>query len=184
MTETNDAVLIGGPEKRDIRIVPYDPRWPAQYEHHARVVSGVLGDSLIAVHHVGSTSVAGLAAKPIIDILVVVADSSDEASYLPALEHANYVLRVREPGWHQHRMLRAPTKDVHIHVFSPDSPEIGRNLLFRDRLRSHPADRQRYEDAKRRLAAQPWPDMNAYADAKSDVIESIIAAAEAHSHSP
>lgn len=179
MTDTNDAILIGGAEKRDIHIMPYDLAWPARFQHHAGVVSRALGDSLIAVHHVGSTSVPGLAAKPIIDILVVVADSSDEPSYLPALELAGYVLRVCEPDWHQHRMLRTPEKDVHIHVFSPDSPEIRRNLMFRDRLRSHLADRQRYEDAKRRLATQSWPDMNAYAEAKTNVIESIIAAAAA-----
>lgn len=170
MNKANDAVLIGGAEKRDIRIVPYDPDWPKRYDHHSAVVSRALGDILGAIHHVGSTSVPGLAAKPIIDILVVVPDSSNEISYLPALEAAGYLLRVREPDWYEHRMLRTPTKDVHIHVFSPNSPEISRNLVFRDRLRCHPADRQRYEDTKRRLAALSWEDMNAYADAKSDVM--------------
>lgn len=167
MTEITDSMLIGDPEKRDIQIVAYYNAWPTQFEHHAGVVSQALGESMVAVHHVGSTSVPGLAAKPIVDILVVVADSSDERSYLPALELAGYVLRVREPDWHQHRMLRAPEKDVHIHVFSADSPEIRRNLLFRDRLRSHHADRKRYEETKRRLASQSWPDMNAYAAAKT-----------------
>ncbi len=184
MTETNDAVLIGGPEKREIRLVAYDDRWPAQFEHHAAVISNALGDALLAVHHIGSTSVPGLAAKPIVDILAVVADSSDEPSYLPALELAGYVLRVREPDWQQHRMLRTPERDVHIHVFSPDSAEVRRTLLFRDRLRSHPTDRARYEETKLRLATQSWPDMNTYADAKTDVIESIIAAADSELSSP
>ncbi len=181
MTHTNDTVLIGGPEKREIHVVPYDPDWPNQYERHRKTISRALGEALIAIHHIGSTSVPGLGAKPIVDILVVVADSSNESSYLPAFEAAGYVLRVREPDWYEHRMLRTPTRDTHIHVFSPDSPEIPRNLIFRDRLRRSPSHRLRYEQTKHRLAAQSWENMDDYAAAKSDVIESIIVAAAADS---
>ena len=106
----------------------------------------------------------------------MVADSADEASYLPRLEAAGYELRVREPGFHQHRMFRTPARDVHIHVWSSDAPEIARQLTFRDRLRANAYDRTRYEDTKRRLAALAWPDMNAYAEAKTAVIEAILAA--------
>jgi hypothetical protein len=99
---------------------------------------------------------------PIIDVLVVVQDSGDEAAYLPALLRAGYVLRVREPDWHQHRMVRTPELDVHVHILAAGCPEIARYLSFRDRLRSHTADRQLYESVKRRLATRSWPDMNAY----------------------
>src|ERR1700722_14289895 len=108
-----DEVLIGGIEKREIVIVDYDPRWIEQFQQHAEILSRVLGSKALAIEHVGSTSVPGLAAKPIIDIDVLVEDSSDEASYLPALVQAGYVLRVREPDRHQHRMFRTPELDVH-----------------------------------------------------------------------
>ena len=128
------------------------------------------------LEHIGSTAVPGLAAKPIIDILLVVDDAADEPSYLPALEAAGYVLRVREPDWHQHRMLRTRAKDVHVHVHSPDSPEIGRNLRFRDRLRRDAADRELYAATKLRLASRSWPTMQHYAEAKTSVIEAILEA--------
>ncbi|HWW74689.1 MAG TPA: GrpB family protein, partial [Pyrinomonadaceae bacterium] len=97
----------------------------------------------------------------------------------PRLEAAGYVLRVREPDWNEHRMLRTPAQDVHVHVYSAGCPEIQRVLTFRERLRRNVDDRRRYEQTKRELAAREWPDMNAYAEAKTEVIESIIAAARA-----
>jgi GrpB-like predicted nucleotidyltransferase (UPF0157 family) len=168
--------LIGGLEPGDIHIVAYDPVWPETYQKQQRIIADALGIALLRIEHIGSTAVPGLAAKPIIDILIVVADSADEASYLPRLEAAGYELRVREPGFHQHRMFRTPARDVHIHVWSSDAPEIARQLTFRDRLRANAYDRTRYEDTKRRLAALAWPDMNAYAEAKTAVIEAILAA--------
>jgi GrpB-like predicted nucleotidyltransferase (UPF0157 family) len=163
----------------EIKIVDYDPDWPSKFEMHARIIAGALGASAVRIDHIGSTSVPGLAAKPIIDILVVVQDSAGESAYLPQLEAAGYVLRVREPEWNEHRMFKTPEADVHIHIYSTGCPEIQRNLIFRDRLRHNSDDRRRYEQTKRELAAKEWPDMNAYADAKTDVIESIIAAARA-----
>ncbi|MDR3402178.1 MAG: GrpB family protein [Chthoniobacter sp.] len=171
-----NEVLIGGIEKREIVIVDYDPRWPAQFQKHAEILSEALGNNLV-IEHVGSTSVPELAAKPIIDIDVVVADSSDEATYLPALVQAGYVLRVREPDWHQHRMFRTPELDVHLHIFSPGCVEVTRHLAFRDRLRTCPEDRLLYESVKRKLATKDWPDMNAYAQAKTEVVEQILARA-------
>lgn len=176
--EPLETGLIGGVEKRELRIVDYDPGWPKKFEAHAGVIAGALGGSALRVEHVGSTSVPGLAAKPIIDILVVVPDSADESAYLPQLVAAGYVLRVREPDWNEHRMFRTPEKDVHVHVYSAGCPEVRRTLAFRDRLRSDAGDRRRYEQVKRELAAREWPDMNAYAEAKTEVIESIIAASQ------
>jgi GrpB-like predicted nucleotidyltransferase (UPF0157 family) len=137
-----------------------------------------LGKRALLVEHVGSTSVPGLAAKPVIDIVLVVADSADEQAYVPSLERAGYVLRIREPEWYEHRMLKGPDTNVNLHVFSPDCGEVERMLVFRDRLRSHEPDRKRYELAKRELARQDWKYVQNYADAKSAVVEEIIARVE------
>jgi GrpB-like predicted nucleotidyltransferase (UPF0157 family) len=169
-----DDVLIGGIEKREIVVEDYDPLWPKKFARHAERVRQALGSTALTIEHVGSTSVPGLAAKAIIDILVVVEDSSKEHAYVPALVATGYALRVREPDWHQHRMLRAQGLDVHIHVFSRGCVEVARLLAFRDWLRDNADDRQSYESVKRNLARQDWPDMNAYAQAKSDVIEEIL----------
>jgi GrpB-like predicted nucleotidyltransferase (UPF0157 family) len=110
--------LIGGIERREIRLAEYDPSWPERYRQHAQSITEALGEALVSIEHVGSTSVPGVAAKPIIDIVVVVGDSSEEGSYLPLLIRAGYQLRVREAEWHEHRMFRTPELDVHVHVFS------------------------------------------------------------------
>ena len=141
------------------------------------MIGQALGGSRLRIEHIGSTAVPGLAAKAIIDILVAVPDSADEPSYVPPLEGVGYSLRLRDPGFFEHRMLRTSARDVHVHVFSPGAPEIARTLTFRDRLRRNAEDRLRYEAVKRRLAGQEWPDMNAYAAAKTNIIESIVAAA-------
>lgn len=177
--ETWKAGLIGGVEKREVKIVDYDVDWPKKFETHAKIIANALGGAALRIEHIGSTSVPGLAAKPVIDILVAVADSADESVYRTALVAAGYVLRVREPEWNEHRMFRTPEKDVHVHIYSAGCPEIERNLTFRDRLRSNAADRSRYENTKRALATQEWSDMNEYAAAKTGVIESILAAARA-----
>jgi len=126
---------------------------------------------------VGSTSVPGLAAKPIGDILLVVEDSGDEDAYLPALEAAGYVLRVREPDFEEHRMLRTPEKDVHVHVLSPNSRAVERLLLLRNYLRHNQEDRELYAGTKRELASRDWPSMQHYAGAKTGIVEDVIARA-------
>ncbi|HSU16821.1 GrpB family protein [Longimicrobium sp.] len=182
--EPLETGLIGGAEQREIRIAEYDPGWPAVFERHARIIAGALGGRALRSEHIGSTSVPGLAAKPVVDILVVVPDSADESAYLSPLREAGYVLRVREPDWHEHRMLRTPERDVHVHVYSEGCAEIGRYLAFRDRLRASDEDRRRYEAVKRELAAREWPDMNDYANAKTEVVESILAASRAAGETP
>jgi len=167
--------LIGGIEKREIVIADYNPLWPDKFQKHAAIISRTLGLKALRIEHVGSTSVPGLGAKAIIDILVVVKNSGDEVAYLPAFLAAGYVLRVREPDWHQHRMLRTPGLDVHAHVFSSGCVEIARMLAFRDRLRDNDDDRLRYEALKRDLARREWPDMNDYARAKAELVEQITA---------
>lgn len=120
--EPLETGLIGGVEKREIRIVDYNSDWPNSFEMHAKIIASALGASALRIEHVGSTSVPGLGAKPIIDILVVVPDSADESVYLRQLQEAGYILRVREPDWNEHRMFRNPERDVHIHIYSPGCP--------------------------------------------------------------
>jgi len=134
----------------------------------------MLGRGALEIEHTGSTSVPGLAAKPIVDILLVVTDSADEGAYVPALEGAGYALRIREADWHEHRMFKGPDTDINLHVFSSGCPEIDRILMFRDWLRSNAADRDFYARTKIALAQKEWESVQKYADAKTAVIEEIV----------
>lgn len=165
------------PHDAPIDIVDYDPAWPGLFEREARRVREALGDVILQLEHVGSTSVAELAAKPLIDMLLVVQDSSHEPAYLPALEQRGYILRIREPGWHEHRLLKGPDTNINLHVFSTGCIEIDRMLRFRDRLRAHTAERMLYEHTKRDLATRSWRHVQNYADAKTSIIEEILARA-------
>ena len=157
-----------------IRLCPYDRRWPEQFRREAEKIRAALGDRALAVEHVGSTSVPGLCAKPILDILLLTADADREADYVPALTAAGYALRIREPDWFQHRMLRGTDPAVNLHVFSAGCPEAARMLAFRDWLRTCRADRDRYAAEKQRLAARPWAYVQDYADAKTAVVGEIL----------
>jgi len=95
-----------------IQVVDYDPEWPRLFRREAERIRAVLGERVVQLEHIGSTSVPGLAAKPIIDILLVVPDASDEPAYVPDLEAAGYVLVIREPGWFQHRCFKGPGTNV------------------------------------------------------------------------
>jgi GrpB-like predicted nucleotidyltransferase (UPF0157 family) len=123
--------------------------------------------------------VRGLPAKPLIDINIVVADTTDEDAYVPPLEAVGYVLRVREPDWFEHRMLRGSDPPVNLHVFNPGCEEIERMLRFRDHLRTNEADRELYARTKRELAAQKWKYVQNYADAKSEIVQEILSRAGA-----
>jgi len=177
--EQLQAITVGvrAPHNAPISLSEYDVEWPALYEREARRIRALLSEIVVRLEHTGSTSVPGLAAKPIIDITLLVPDSADEAAYVPALEAAGYTLRIREPAWHQHRLLRGPDTDVNLHVFSTGSVEFERMVGFRDWLRTHPDDRELYERTKRELAARTWRHVQHYADAKTAVVEEIIARA-------
>lgn len=161
-----------------ILLVEYDPEWPRLFEREATRIRAALGERVLLLEHAGSTSVPGLAAKPRIDIVLAVADSSDEPAYVTPLEDAGYVLRIREPDWFQHRVLKGPDTDVNLHVFTQGCSEIDRMLLFRDWLRRNEADRQLYERTKKELARQNWKYTQNYADAKTDVVREIVARAQ------
>lgn len=169
-----DRVLIGDREPGPVVLVESDPAWPARFAHERARIHAALGAVALRVEHIGSTSVAGLAAKPIVDIVLTVHDVEDETAFVPSLEDAGYVLRVREAG---HRMLRTPDRGVHLHVLADDDPEVRRYLAFRDRLRSSAEDRAAYELLKRELATRDWAEVNFYAEAKGSLIEAILARA-------
>lgn len=171
--QVGELVPLNGP----IELVDYEDTWPRFFEREAEQIRAALGERVLLIEHVGSTSVPGLAAKPRIDVLLVVTNSADEPAYVPALEAAGYVLRVREPDWYEHRMFNRPDRAVNLHVFSEGCSEINRMLLFRNWLRSHPDDRQLYERTKRELAGQNWKYTQNYADAKTAVVEEILARA-------
>jgi GrpB-like predicted nucleotidyltransferase (UPF0157 family) len=177
-----EAMVVGDAALRHdatIELREYDPQWPLLFEREAARIRRVLAEGVRLLEHVGSTSVPGLAAKPRIDMVLAVRDSADEPSYVPALEAAGYPLRIREPAWHEHRVFKGPDTDINLHVFTDRSSEIGRMLLFRDWLRTHDEDRARYLATKRDLAARTWAYVQNYADAKTTVVEQIIARASA-----
>jgi GrpB-like predicted nucleotidyltransferase (UPF0157 family) len=173
------AVTIGELAQltKPIELVDYDPAWPGLFEREAERIRAALGDRVRALEHTGSTSVPGLAAKPIVDMTLAVPDSAAEEAYLPSLEAAGYVLRIREPDWYEHRVFKGPDTNINLHVFSEGCPEIDRMLRFRDWLRSNQADRELYERTKRWLAAKEWTYVQDYADAKTAVVEQIVARA-------
>jgi GrpB-like predicted nucleotidyltransferase (UPF0157 family) len=168
--------LVGGAEAVEVTLHSYDERWAGSFVEHRQRISDASLVGTIGIHHIGSTSVPGLAAKPIIDILVTVDDITAEEDYLDALLNAGYQLRVREPG---HRLVRTPERDAHVHIFEHDNPAVYEYLLLRDHLRADADDRALYEDTKRSLLSMQWDDMNDYADAKTDVIRAIKARARA-----
>ncbi|WP_051247498.1 GrpB family protein [Nocardioides halotolerans] len=180
-------VRVGAPPPRTIEVVPYDEGWPAMFEAIAGRVREALGDAVLSLEHVGSTSVPGMAAKPVIDIDLIVADSADEAAYVPKLEAAGFTLRIREPDWEEHRLLTV-LPHTNLHVFPPGTPEPQRHVMFRDWLRTHPDDHAAYAALKRELGARGFTDGMDYNNHKAalvyDLYERIFAADPAHEHDP
>jgi GrpB-like predicted nucleotidyltransferase (UPF0157 family) len=171
----NEPPKLRGP----IEIREYDRRWPLLYQREAARIAAVLRDRVVRLEHAGSTSVPGLPAKPIIDLVLEVPDSSDEGAYLPQLEAAGYVLVIRESNWFEHRVFKGPDTNVNLHVFPAGCAETERMLVFRDWLRVNAADRELYASAKRELAARDWTYVQQYADAKTAVVQEIMAHAQA-----
>jgi len=149
----------------------YNENWPLEFIQAKKRLRDALSGHAKRIEHIGSTAVPGLAAKPVIDILLEFHDVND-ADLRAALEDIGYALIVDEPG---HRMFRNTAHDVHLHVWQSGGAEIERHLLFRDWLRENDEDRILYEREKRRLAAMEWPTQNDYAQAKSPVSGEILA---------
>jgi GrpB-like predicted nucleotidyltransferase (UPF0157 family) len=163
-----------------IDLQPSSPHWPTIYAQESECIRRAMRGLDVDVHHTGSTSVPGLRAKPIIDITMGVPDSTDEDAYLPALVDAGYEFLMREPDWHEHRLFKRVQPRVNLHVFTIASPEIDRMLAFRDHLRVDETDRALYEATKAALATREWETVQSYADAKTDVVEAILARAMLH----
>jgi GrpB-like predicted nucleotidyltransferase (UPF0157 family) len=177
--EELQSITVGArtPHNAPVTLVEYDPAWPAMFEREAARIRAALGDLVARLEHTGSTSVPGLVAKPVIDITLIVPSSAEESAYAPQLEAAGYALWIREPDWEEHRLFKRPDAAVHLHVFSVGSPELERMVGFRDWLRAHAEDRELYERTKRDLAARTWRHVQHYADAKTAVVEEIMARA-------
>jgi GrpB-like predicted nucleotidyltransferase (UPF0157 family) len=174
-----EAYTIGGARRLDgpVHLAKYDLAWAQLFAREAARIKRLLGETAKRIEHVGSTSIPGLAAKPIIDIVMEVIDSSDETAYVIPLERHGYELRIREPDWYAHRVLKGPDTDANLHVFTVGCPEVKRMLKFRDHLRATPSDRELYETTKRDLAKRHWAFIQNYADAKTEIIETILARA-------
>ena len=161
----------------DVVLTEHDLTWPLLFDQMRGRIVDVLGSRAVEVHHAGSTSVPRLAAKPVIDIVLVVADPAREPDYEPLLATAGFELHAREPEWWEHRIFKSSSPRVNLHVFGPDCPEVTRMLAFRDHLRRDEADRTLYERTKRELAARNWDRVQDYADAKTDVVAAIMSRA-------
>ena len=161
------AEFAGRPRGDPVEVVPYDPSWPERYERWRQHLVEALGETAVRIDHVGSTAVPGLAAKPVIDIQVGVADVEDETVYVPAIGSLGVPLRFREPG---HRYFRPPAgrpRDVQIHVCCAGGAWEREHLRFRDLLRSDPELAGRYGRLKLELCARFRDDRLAYTDAKT-----------------
>jgi GrpB-like predicted nucleotidyltransferase (UPF0157 family) len=165
-----DKILVGGREGGRVTLMPWRREWPARFATERERIATALGERASLIEHVGSTSVPGLDAKPIVDILVAVADPADSQVQVE-LENVGYVLRVDEDD---HRMFRTPERDVHVHLWVAGSDDVERHIAFRDRLRASEADRRAYAELKHRLAQREWDDINDYAAAKGSLIGEIL----------
>ena len=169
-------VIVNGnvEHNQTIQLNPYDEKRPALFEREKERILKILKDKALMIEHIGSTSVPGLMAKPIIDILLVVEDAGKEEDYMDDLCRHGYILRVREPDFENHHMFKGPDTDIHLHVFSKGSKEIEKYLLFRNYLRYHADARKLYENTKKELAKKTWKYVQNYADAKSEVVQKIL----------
>jgi GrpB-like predicted nucleotidyltransferase (UPF0157 family) len=148
-----DQWVPGAAPATDIEVADPDPAWPRRYDDLASRIRQALGWRVLQLEHVGSTSVPGLAAKPVIDIDLTVADPEHEPDYVPALEAIGFRLVIRAPWWYGHRVLVSDEPRSNLHVFGFDSPELVRHRIFRDWLRGNPAERDLYAAAKQQAAS-------------------------------
>lgn len=165
----NTPTPVDGP----VVLLPYDPKWAEMYESEATHIRRALGEKALVLEHIGSTAVPGLSAKPCIDIVLGVKDSADEDAYVPELDAAGFVLRLRHPDWNEHRVLKSERINVNLHVWTAGHSEIDRHVNFRDWLRTHPEDRDAYNNAKQQIATGDFATMPDYAEAKNEIVQDI-----------
>ncbi|MFF1946875.1 GrpB family protein [Rhodococcus qingshengii] len=170
---TEDPWVQGKPSPEILTVVEPNVEWPRRYAQLAEKIRACLGERAIDIHHVGSTAVHGLPSKDVIDIDLIVPDPGAESNYIPALQTLGFVHTVREPSWYQHRMLRLEEPRVNLHVFGQQADEAVRHLLFRDWLRHHPEDSDRYASAKKQAVTSDPQSVTEYNERKHDVVRSI-----------
>jgi len=161
----------------DVVIVDYDPLWPAAYRFEATLIAHALADVYVEMHHVGSTSIPGLGAKPTIDILVVVAQFAPVEEYIRRLTPIGYQHVSHEDDAIRLFFRKGMAHSHHLHIVEHGAWEYRRHLLFRDYLRTHPETAQEYERLKRQLADQFGEERARYTASKADFIRSVIATA-------
>ncbi|WP_332309472.1 GrpB family protein [Planococcus lenghuensis] len=157
-----------------MEVLPYDPRWKSRFSEEAEALRVVLGDQCLAVHHIGSTAVEGLAAKPVIDLMPTVKDIHEIDKLNRQFESLGYEVK-GENGIPGRRYLQkgGDARTHHVHIYEAGSPEIRRHLAFRDYLRKHPAEAEVYGNLKLQLAAAfPWS-IEQYIAGKEAVATSI-----------
>jgi GrpB-like predicted nucleotidyltransferase (UPF0157 family) len=170
--------LTGSPRGDPVEVVPYDPAWVGAFARWRERLAAALGPVAVRIEHMGSTAVEGLAAKPVVDIMVCVPDVEDEAAFVPAIEDLGVPLRSRETAHRYFRPGPPDPREVQIHVWQAGSAEERVHLLFRDYLRSHPTARDTYA-AMKKDATERYPDDRiAYNEAKSGHILAVLEAAE------
>ncbi len=159
---------------KEVKIVPYNENWPKEFLIESQRVMEVLGNNCIEIHHIGSTAVPGLAAKPVIDILPVVQDINIVDKYNEAMERLGYTPR-GEDGIPMRRYFRKgiTVRTHHIHIFEEGNPQVMRHIKFRDWMRNHPEDMKAYESLKKKLAIQFSNDRHAYTEGKNEFIAMI-----------
>lgn len=168
-TPVNTPTTVDG----SVVLLPYDLKWAEMDQSEAARIRKALREKACVLEHIGSTAVPGLSAKPCIDIVLGVEDSADEDAYVPQLDAAGFVLRLRHPDWSEHRLFKSERINVNLHVWSAGSSEIDRHVDFRNWLRAHPEDREAYNEAKQRIAAGEFATMPDYADAKNAIVQEI-----------
>lgn len=167
-----------------IVLAPYDPAWPSQFAAARAEILSVCNGLVIELHHIGSTSIPGIAAKPIIDMMPVVRCFKDGTDCVAGLRELGYEYRGEYGIAGRHYFVRGTPRSHQVHMFAADHPEVERHLLFRDYLRTHAGERAAYERLKRDLAAQSEHDVQAYARAKTPFCDRIVGLARAAAPDP
>ncbi|MFE7277004.1 GrpB family protein [Streptomyces sp. NPDC057623] len=173
MTEAVADGPAGTPGRR-VEIVPYDPRWPAEFTALGALLRAALTD-VPRIDHVGSTAVPGLPAKPIIDVQISVTELTPDDTFRRPLEELGFRYRHDNPDLSKRYFREAPgSRRIHIHVRRAGSLDEQLNLVFRDFLRTHPDTARRYAHTKRELAARHRHDAQTYTERKSPFIWDVL----------
>jgi GrpB-like predicted nucleotidyltransferase (UPF0157 family) len=161
---------------RKVKVVPHNPQWRDAFEAEAKQVAAALGENVVAIHHIGSTAIPDIYAKPVVDLLVEVRDITEVDGRSSAMESLGYEV-MGEYGIPGRRYFRKDSREGirthNIHAFEAGSAEVERHLAFRDYMIAHPGDAQRYSELKRKLAEEHPRSMDGYMDGKDGFIKEM-----------